>query len=40
MADITLVHNAPMTFEPTFKALRCTDGNHVIQYTDDGVFAP
>lgn len=40
IADVTLVHNAPMTFEPTFKALRHTDGNHVLQYTDDGVLAP
>lgn len=40
IGDLVLVHNAPMTFEPTFKALRGTDGNHVIQYTDDGVLVP
>ncbi|ASR85518.1 major tail protein [Mycobacterium phage Krueger] len=37
LADIKLVHNAPMAFEPTFKVLKGTDGNHVIQYSDDGV---
>ncbi|AYR01082.1 hypothetical protein SEA_LEMOND_17 [Mycobacterium phage LeMond] len=37
LADIKLVHNAPMAFEPTFKVLKGTDGNHVVQYSDDGV---
>ena len=37
IGDIMLVHNEPLTFEPTFKVLRGTDGNHVIQYSDDGV---
>jgi len=37
IGDIQLVHNEPLTFEPTFKVLRGTDGNHVIQYSDDGV---
>lgn len=39
IGDIQLVHNEPLTFEPTFKVLRGTDGNHVIQYSDDGVVA-
>lgn len=34
--DIKLVHNAPMSFNPTFRAYRGTDGNHVVQYSDDG----
>lgn len=34
--DIKLVHNEPMTFSPTFKAYRGSDGNHVVQYSDDG----
>ncbi|AXH46854.1 major tail protein [Mycobacterium phage Aminay] len=38
IGDIKLVHNEPMTFEPTFKVLKGTDGNHVIQYSDDGVI--
>ncbi|QJD50318.1 major tail protein [Mycobacterium phage MarkPhew] len=37
LADIKLVHNAPMAFEPTFKVLKGTDGNHVVQFSDDGV---
>lgn len=37
--DITLVHNAPLTFTPSFNVLKGTDGNHVIQYSDDGVLA-
>lgn len=36
---LTLVHNAPLMFKPTFQALRGRDGNHVVQYTDDGVKA-
>jgi hypothetical protein len=36
ISDMQLVHNAPLLFEPTFKVLRGTDGNHVVQYTDDG----
>lgn len=39
LGDITLVHNEPMRFEPTFKVFRGTDGNHVIQYSDDGVLS-
>ena len=39
LGDIKLVHNEPMTFEPTWKVLKGTDGNHVIQYSDDGVLA-
>ncbi|AFN37713.1 major tail protein [Mycobacterium phage MacnCheese] len=39
LADLKLVHNEPMAFEPTFKVLKGTDGNHVIQYSDDGVIA-
>lgn len=39
IGDIKMVHNEPLTFEPTFKVLRGTDGNHVIQYSDDGVIA-
>lgn len=37
LGDIQLVHNEPLVFEPTFKVLRGTDGNHVVQYSDDGV---
>lgn len=39
LGDITLVHNEPMRLEPTFRVLKGTDGNHIIQYSDDGVFA-
>ncbi|AIM50349.1 major tail protein [Mycobacterium phage Omnicron] len=39
LADLKLVHNEPMAFEPTFKVLKGTDGNHVVQYSDDGVIA-
>lgn len=39
IGDIKMVHNEPLTFEPTWKVLRGTDGNHVIQYSDDGVIA-
>lgn len=34
--DIKLVHNEPMAFSPTFRAYRGSDGNHVVQYSDDG----
>lgn len=34
--DITLVHNEPMAFQPTFSAYRGSNGNHVVQYSDDG----
>lgn len=37
LGDITLVHNAPLSLEVTFKVLRGTDGNHIIKYTDDGL---
>lgn len=37
LGDIKFVHNEPMAFEPTFKVLKGTDGNHVVQYSDDGV---
>jgi hypothetical protein len=36
LGDLKLVHNEPMAFEPTFKVLKGTDGNHVMQYSDDG----
>ncbi|AER26311.1 putative major tail protein [Mycobacterium phage Y10] len=36
IGEINLVHNEPMTFTPTFKVLKNTDGNHVVQYSDDG----
>lgn len=39
LGDITLVHNEPMRLEPTFRVLKGTDGNHILQYSDDGVFA-
>jgi len=39
IGDIKLVHNEPLMFEPTWKVLRGTDGNHVVQYSDDGVIA-
>lgn len=34
--DITLVHNEPMAFQPTFSVFRGTNGVHVTQYSDDG----
>lgn len=37
LGDITMVHNQAMMLEPTFKVLRGTDGNHIVQYSDDGV---
>jgi len=39
LGDITLVHNEALRLEPTWRVLRGTDGNHVIQYSDDGVIA-
>lgn len=39
LGDITLVHNEALRLEPTFRVLRGTDGNHVVQYSDDGVIA-
>lgn len=38
LGDIQLVHNAPLSFECTFRVLRGTDGNHLTKYTDDGVI--
>lgn len=37
LGDIKLVHNEPMMLEPTFRVLKGTDGNHILQYSDDGV---
>lgn len=34
--DITLVHNEPMAFQPTFTVYRGSNGDHVVQYSDDG----
>lgn len=34
--DITLVHNEPMAFQPTFSVYRGANGDHVVQYSDDG----
>jgi hypothetical protein len=34
--DITLVHNEPMAFAPTFSVYRGSNGDHVVQYSDDG----
>lgn len=34
--DITLVHNEPMAFQPTFSVFRGSNGDHVVQYSDDG----
>lgn len=39
LGDITLVHNEPMRLEPTFRVLKGTDGNHILQYSDDGVLS-
>lgn len=39
LGDITLTHNAPLMFEPTFKVLKGADGNHIVQYSDDGVLS-
>lgn len=36
LGDITLVHNAPMAFEPTFRVFKGSNGVHVAQYSDDG----
>ena len=36
LGDITLVHNEPMTLEPTFKVFKGKTGAHVIVYSDDG----
>ena len=38
LGDIKFVHNEPLTFEPKWKVLKGTDGNHVVQYSDDGVL--
>jgi hypothetical protein len=38
LGDIQLVHNAPLSFECTFRVLRGVDGNHLTKYTDDGVI--
>ena len=38
LGDLTFVHNEPLMFEPTWKVLKGTDGNHVVQYSDDGMF--
>lgn len=37
--DITLVHNEALSLSVVFKVLRGTDGNHLIQYSDDGAVA-
>lgn len=34
--DITLVHNEALSLSVVFKVMRGTDGNHLIQYSDDG----
>ena len=39
LGDIKFVHNEPLTLEPKWKVLQGTDGNHVLQYSDDGVVA-
>ena len=36
LGNITLVHNAPMALEPSFKSFKGRDGVHVTQYSDDG----
>lgn len=36
LGDITLVHNEPMAFEPTFRVFKGSNGVHVAQYSDDG----
>ena len=36
--DITLVHNEALSLSVVFKVLRGTDGNHLVQYSDDGVL--
>lgn len=38
LGDLQLVHNTPLMFTPTFVVLKGKDGNHVLQYTDDGVL--
>lgn len=37
LASQRFVHNEPLMFEPTWKVLKGTDGNHVVQYSDDGM---
>lgn len=39
LGSLKLVHNEPLAFEPTWRVFKGTDGNHVIQYSDDGVKA-
>lgn len=37
LGDVQFVHNEPLSFEPTWKVLKGKDGNHIIQYSDDGM---
>jgi len=39
LGSLKFVHNEPLHFEPTWKVLKGTDGNHVVQYSDDGQFS-
>jgi hypothetical protein len=39
LGSLKFVHNEPLHFEPSWKVLKGTDGNHVVQYSDDGQFA-
>ena len=36
LGDLKLVHNEPLAFEPTWRVLKGTDGDHVKVYSDDG----
>lgn len=38
LGSLKFVHNEPLMMEPTWKVLKGSDGNHVIQYSDDGVI--
>ena len=37
LGSMKFVHNEPLMFEPSWKVLKGRDGNHVVQYSDDGV---
>lgn len=36
LGSMKFVHNEPLMFEPSWKVLKGVDGNHAIQYSDDG----
>lgn len=36
LADLTLVHNKPLSLKPTWRTVRTPSGKHLIIHTDDG----